>query len=89
MKMQIVCIFFFLVSSSHGPNKENPGCLQLSVAIEEEEAFPVEVKEGEEGFAISIAGHHVDVLSDWRLGEPMMHASISGKEVTVHVSCAW
>lgn len=74
------------VSCSQCPGNKNARAWQLAVRVEEE-TFPVEVEEGEEGFVLSIAGNRVDVSSDWCLGQPMMEASISSNDVTVHVSC--
>ena len=76
----------YILSCSQCPENKNASTWQLAVSVEEE-TFPVEVEEGEEGFVLSIAGNRVDVSSDWCLGQPMMEASISGNDVTVHVSC--
>ena len=75
-----------IISCSQCPENKNASAWQLAVSVEEE-TFPVEVEEGEEGFVLSIAGNRVDVSSDWYLGQPMMEASISGNDVTIHVSC--
>jgi len=73
------------ISGRLRPAPQNSGCREWVVLLGDGSRHRVTVKETAGGHAVESGDTHHELVSDWRVGEPLYHGSVDGETVSVQI----